>query len=141
MFEGPFGSQLFIFNKNLHKYLNDNVLKYDLNYIQMLFLIRIDKFSNVSQKDLADIFFLTKGYVAKSIKDLENKGFIIRSKGLEDKRQYKMQLTEKALNLIPEFKKINSAWEEKMGLNEINDEFFDTFKKLTRKSIELNEDD
>ena len=141
MDDSPFGSYLFIFNKNLHKYLNNKVLKYDLNYIQTLFLININNFPNVTQKELADIFFLTKGYVAKSIKDLENKNFIIRTKSSHDKRQNNMELTKKSQELIPEFKKISLEWEEKMGLEKIDDDFFKTFKKLTKKSIELNKEE
>lgn len=141
MFESPFGSYLFIFNKNLHKYLNDKVLKYELNYIQMLFLIRINAFENINQKDLADVFFLTKGYVAKAVKDLESKGFITRHKDSKDKRQNYLKLTDKAVMLIPEFKRINTQWEEKMGLKDIDGEFFKIFKELTEKSIELNEEE
>lgn len=141
MFDEPFGSYLFIFNKNLHKYLNNKILKFDLNYIQMLFLIRINSDENINQKDLADIFFLTKGYVTKAIKDLEDKSFITRHRDSQDKRQYYLKLTDKSLELLPVFKDIKDQWEEKMGLKDIDDDFFITFKELVDKSIELNKED
>lgn len=75
--------------------------------------------------------------MAKSIKELENNNFIIRTKSSQDKRQNKMKLTKKYLELISKFKEINNDWWSKMGLNEIDSNFFKTFK-INRKSIELN---
>lgn len=141
MSNAPFGSIVFNLNKNIHKYLNNKVLEYDLNYLQTLFLIRINMNPDITQKELADIFFLTKSYVTKSVKDLEKKGFLIRSKNSEDKRRNNMVLTKKSLELLPKFRKIRDELDEKMKLNEIDDKFFKTLLELTNKSIELNEEE
>lgn len=141
MANAPFGSQLFVFNKNLHKYINDMVLEFDLNYIQMLFLIKINVYPNITQKELAEFFFLTKGYVAKAIKDLENKNFIERVRNPNDKRKYDVKLTEKSQELIPVFENINRKWEKKMGLDKVDSSFFRTFNELTDKSIRIMEDE
>ena len=69
----PLGGILFILHKNQHKYLNDALAKHGLNIIQALFILRINKYEGLSQKDLAETFYLTKGSVAKSLKVLEEK--------------------------------------------------------------------
>ena len=137
----PLGGILFILHKNQHKYLNDALAKYDLNIIQALFILRINKYEGLSQKDLAETFYLTKGSVAKSLKVLEEKNLIKREKLDGDKRKYSLKLTEEGEKLIPIIQKVNRDWEEKMRLYELNNDFMETLKDLTSKAIKLNQDD
>ena len=137
----PLGGILFILHKNQHKYLNDALSKYDLNIIQALFVLRINKYEGLSQKDLAETFYLTKGSVAKSLKVLEEKNLVKREKLDGDKRKYSLKLTEEGEKLIPIIQKVNQDWEEKMRLYELNNDFMETLKDLTSKAIKLNQDD
>ncbi|MDO5820270.1 MAG: MarR family transcriptional regulator [Methanobrevibacter sp.] len=137
----PLGGILFILHKNQHKYLNDSLVKYDLNIIQALFILRINKYEGLSQKDLAETFYLTKGSVAKSLKVLEEKNLVKREKLDGDKRKYSLKLTEEGEKLIPIIQKVNRDWEEKMRLYELNNDFMETLKDLTSKAIKLNQDD
>ena len=137
----PLGGILFILHKNQHKYLNDSLAKHDLNIIQALFILRINKYEGLSQKDLAETFYLTKGSVAKSLKVLEEKNLVKREKLDGDKRKYSLKLTEEGEKLIPIIQKVNRDWEEKMRLYELNNDFMETLKDLTSKAIKLNQDD
>ena len=137
----PLGGILFILHKNQHKYLNDALAKHGLNIIQALFILRINKYEGLSQKDLAETFYLTKGSVAKSLKVLEEKNLIKREKLDGDKRKYSLKLTEEGEKLIPIIQKVNRNWEEKMRLYELNNDFMETLKDLTSKAIKLNQDD
>ena len=137
----PLGGILFILHKNQHKYLNDALAKYDLNIIQALFILRINKYEGLSQKDLAETFYLTKGSVAKSLKVLEEKNLVKREKLDGDKRKYSLKLTEEGEKMIPLIQKVNRDWEEKMRLYELNNDFMETLKDLTSKAINLNQDD
>ena len=121
----PLGGILFILHKNQHKYLNDSLAKHGLNIIQALFILRINKYECLSQKDLAETFYLTKGSVAKSLKVLEEKNLVKREKLDGDKRKYSLK----------------RDWEEKMRLYELNNDFMETLKDLTSKAIKLNQDD
>jgi len=134
------GALLFIFHKNQHKYLNECLANYGLNIMQALFLLRIhysDDF--LSQKDLAEIFYLTKGSVAKSLRKLEDKNLILRERLNDDRRQYHLKLTEEGQKLIPKIKNINKTWEEHMELDKLDSSFMEILKDLTSKSIQLNE--
>lgn len=137
----PLGGILFILHKNQHKYLNDALAKHGLNIIQALFILRINKYEGLSQKDLAETFYLTKGSVAKSLKVLEEKNLVKREKLDGDKRKYSLKLTEEGEKMIPVIQKVNRDWEEKMRLYELNNDFMETLKDLTSKAINLNQDD
>ena len=133
------GDLLFIFHKNHKTYFNNALAEYDLNLIQVLCIARIYNEENLNQKDLSDSLYITKGAITKAIKKLESNGIIIREQSRTDKRHNILRLSEKGKELIPVLEEINSEWEEKMGLDNLDDEFFKTFIELAFKSVELNE--
>ncbi len=135
-----FGADLFAFHKNQHKYINDRLVDFDLNIMQALFIIRLNNYPNTTQKELGEVFFLSKSAVAKSLKQLENKGFLKRIKNPHNKRFYNLQLTDKAFKIIPDIKKLNKKWEREMGFDKIDSSFFETFNDLVQKSIQLNDE-
>lgn len=138
--EKPFGALLFIFTKNQRKYLNDRLKKYNLTIMQFTFLIKIYN-HNCSQADLANYFCVTKGSVAKSLRDLEEKDFVIRERIPENRRKYRLKCTDKAIDLMNVFKEIDKEWEEKVGLSDLNPDFVEKFRKLTVNSVKLNEEE
>lgn len=133
------GDLLFIFHKNHKTYLNNALAKYDLNLIQVLCMLRVYNEENLNQKDLSDSLYITKGAITKAIKKLESNGIIIRQQSKVDKRHNILKLSQKGKDLIPILEEINNEWEEKMGLDKLDDEFFKTFIELAFKSAELND--
>ena len=133
------GDLLFIFHKNHKTYFNNALAEYDLNLIQVLCILRIYNEENLNQKDLSDSLYITKGAITKAIKKLESNGIIIREQSRTDKRHNILRLSKKGKELIPVLEEINNEWEEKMGLDNLDDEFFKTFIELAFKSVELNE--
>ena len=133
------GDLLFIFHKNHKTYFNNALAEYDLNLIQVLCIARIYNEDNLNQKDLSDSLYITKGAITKAIKKLESNGIIIREQSPTDKRQNILKLSKKGKDLIPILEEINRGWEEKMGLDKLDDEFFKTFIALAFKSAELND--
>ena len=102
-------------------------------------MLRVYNEENLNQKDLSDSLYITKGAITKAIKKLESNGIIIREQSSTDKRHNILRLSEKGKNLIPILEEINNEWEEKMGLDKLDDDFFKTFIDLAFKSAELNE--
>jgi len=49
-----------------------------------------------------------------------------------------LKLTKKGYDVLPKAISIFNEWEDKIGLNEVDDSFLETLKKMTYKSIELN---
>jgi len=133
-----FGELLYILHKNNRKYLNDSLAEYDLNLLQAMCMFIMIERKDISQQELTELLFLTKSGITKAIRKLEADGFIERSKSKNDARQYVLNLTQKGKDIIPTLIKIYEEWEEFIGLNELDDEFFETLTKLTYKAIDLN---
>ena len=134
-----FADTLYVFHKNHKNYLNYEFSKYNISLIQVFCIFKIYENEGINQKDLAADLILTKGAITKAIVKLESEGYLTREKLPEDKRYYYLMLTEKGKELIPVMKEINERWEKEIGLDELDSEFLETFKKLTIKSIEMNE--
>ena len=137
------GDLLFIFHKNHKTYLNNAFAKYNLNLIQVLCMLRIFNekelnHSYLNQKDLSDSLYITKGAITKAIKKLESNGIIIREQSQEDKRNNILKLSQKGRELIPILEEINKEWEEQMGLDKLDSEFFIKFIELAHRSARLN---
>ena len=137
------GDILFIFHKNHKTYLNNAFAKYDLNLIQVLCMLRIYNeeelnHSYLNQKDLSDSLYITKGAITKAIKKLESNGIIIREQSQEDKRNNILKLSQKGRELIPILEEINKEWEEQMGLDKLDSEFFIKFIELAHRSARFN---
>ena len=94
--------------------------------------------SYLNQKDLSDSLYITKGAITKAIKKLESNGIIIREQSQEDKRNNILKLSQKGRELIPILEEINKEWEEQMGLDKLDSEFFIKFIELAQRSARLN---
>ena len=134
-----FADTLYVFHKNHKNYLNYEFSKYNISLIQVFCIFKIYENESINQKDLAADLSLTKGAITKVITKLESNGYLTREKLPEDKRYYSLRLTKKGEELIPVMKEINERWEKELGLDEVDPEFLETFKRLTIKSIEMNE--
>lgn len=134
-----FADTLYVFHKNHKNYLNYEFSKYNISLIQVFCIFKIYENECINQQDLAADLSLTKGAITKAIVKLESEGYLTREKLPEDKRYYSLMLTEKGKELIPVMKEINERWEKEIGLDELDSEFLESFKKLTIKSIEMNE--
>ena len=133
-----FGEILYILHKNNRKYLNDSFANYDLNLVQVMCMLTICDKNDITQKQLTEMLYLTKSGITKAINNLEENKFIIKERSKEDQRKFVLKLTKKGYDVLPKAVKIFNEWEEKIGLNEVDDSFLETLKKMTYKSIELN---
>ncbi|KZX13721.1 HTH-type transcriptional regulator SarZ [Methanobrevibacter oralis] len=132
------GDLLYVFHKNHKIYLNNALLKHGISLIQVLCIVMIYTGDELNQKDLADGLYLSKGAITKAINKLEKNSYVTREKLKEDKRQYILKLTPKGESIIPLIEEINNEWEKKMDFKNLTPEFYETFKQLTAKSIDLN---
>lgn len=136
-----FGEILYILHKNNRKYLNDSFAKYDLNLVQVMCMLTICDKNDITQKQLTEMLYLTKSGITKAINNLEENKFIIKERSKEDQRKFVLKLTKKGYDVLPKAISIFNEWEDKIGLNEVDDNFLETLKKMTYKSIELNSED
>lgn len=133
-----FGELLYILHKNNRKYLNNSLAEYDLNLLQAMCILTIEQKNDITQKELTEILYLTKSGITKALNKLQKEGFVIKEKSVNDNRKFILKLTEKGEDIIPILNAINDEWERKIGLRDFDDEFIESLKAITYKSIELN---
>lgn len=91
-----------------------NVLsKYDITVAEQPFFMVIQHHKNITQEELTSIVCVDKAATTRALKSLEKKGFLVRVKDKNDRRQNRVCATEKAQNL---FKEVN---EELIHFNEL----------------------
>lgn len=84
---------------------------------QVMFLLELYRQDGRNQEELSDVLNIDKGTTARAIKKLEEQGFLIREKNIDDKRAYKVYLTDKSKELKNDIYAIMSSWEEVITSN------------------------
>lgn len=94
----------------------------------------------LSQEDLCDIFCQSKGTVAKTLRKLEDKGYIERIINKDNRRKYILKLTKKGEEVIPVLKREVDYCHNSVGLAKISDESMAVIRDVARKSYNLVND-
>ena len=94
----------------------------------------------LSQEDLCDIFCQSKGTVAKTLRKLEDKGYIERIININIRRIYILTLTKEGEEVIPALKREADYWHNSVGFTEVSEETMDVIRTVARKSYNLVND-
>lgn len=94
----------------------------------------------LSQEDLCDIFCQSKGTVAKTLRKLEDKGYIERIINKNNRRKYILTLTKECEDVIPALKREADYWHNSVGFTEVSEETMDVIRTVARKSYNLVND-
>ncbi len=92
-------------------YMSKRMESYNIGRGQLIILLYLSRNGGLSQQDLTDYIKVDKGCIAKSIKSLEEEGYITRSADPDDKRAVKVFLTQKAQDTMPVIEDAISSWE------------------------------
>lgn len=87
--------------RNSQCIINNKLEDYDIGSGQHDFLYILCNNQGISQKELSEKLHIGKATTAKAVKQLEKNGYIRREKDLEDKRFYKLYLTDKGNTIAP----------------------------------------
>ncbi|MBC2850356.1 MarR family transcriptional regulator [Cetobacterium sp. 8H] len=112
--------------------------KFGLGSGQSIFLFQLYKKDGVTQEELANTLYIDKGTTARSLKTLEEQGFIKKEHIISDKRLNIICLTEKALILEEEITSILKKWDTILS-NSLSCEEKSTLLKLLKKISDSNE--
>jgi DNA-binding MarR family transcriptional regulator len=108
--------------------------KYNLGSGQFRLLTTLYKHGDgINQEYFANFLKMDKATAARSIKKMENAGFIIREKDEKDKRAYNVFLTDKAKELQPKIKYILARWTQIL-LKDFSEEEQKTYIDFLKKS-------
>ena len=121
-YEGIYDSSPFIawihnMSKNQMKYLNSRIDELNLGH-EMRFIMMIYDNPDISQDNLVNISGNSKASIAKSLKKLEDGGYIKRSVNPENRRKYMLKTTPKGDEIVPKIRKISKNWEKEVGITD-----------------------
>jgi DNA-binding MarR family transcriptional regulator len=116
-----------------HLYIEEALEEYNLKGPMFAFLLTLSHKEGCSQESLARHFQLSKATVTRAITSLEKEGYIYREKDKEDRRIYRVFISEKGRSLIPV---VNGALREwnRITLSEFSDDEKQTFMKFLDKA-------
>lgn len=80
-----------------------------------LIVLYIDKVPGASQEEIVCFHGLDKGSVARDAKKLEDMGHIYREISPEDRRQYRLYLTEEGKAFLPMIRKVHDEFGERLA--------------------------
>lgn len=112
--------------------------KFGLGSGQSIFLFQLYKKDGITQEELANTLYIDKGTTARSLKTLEEQGFIKKEHIISDKRLNIIYLTEKALKLEEEITNILKKWDGILS-NSLSSEEKETLLQLLKKISDSNE--
>ncbi|MDR0720178.1 MAG: MarR family transcriptional regulator [Treponema sp.] len=93
-----------LYRKNLAN-LGKALKKFNLSAGELPFFMHLRWFDGATAGELSSLLHIDKATTARAVKSLENKGLIKRVRGVEDKRENKLFLTESAKRLFVEIDK------------------------------------
>lgn len=101
------------FNHFLKNKLDDN----NISNGEFIFLFNIFFHEPLSQRELADLLFVSEAYVTKMIKKLEQKNYVERKVDEKNKSIKNLYLTKTGKALTLNLLKITRQWESKLTLS------------------------
>ena len=135
----PFVAWIHNISKNQMKYLNSHIKDMNLGH-EMRYIMAIFDNPGISQDDLVNMFGQSKATVAKSLKKLEDDGYIKREVNPENRRKYMLNTTSKADYLVPKIRKISKDWEKEVGITDDDYELKKRIKEIAINGMKLTED-
>jgi DNA-binding MarR family transcriptional regulator len=125
---------------NYNNYLKDKLEDIEITYGELTYIYNIKFFPSISQRELAEILFVSEANVAKMVKKLVNKEIVEKRKDENNKSRNILRLTEKGEELFVKVNLITCGWEREITKNLSNEEFF-KFKEqlydLIKQSTEI----
>ena len=104
-------SSFSILHRQSDVFLSRRLSNLGLNATQFAYLMCLSENPGSSQEQLSSLMRIDKGSVSKSVHQLVDLGYITHTISETDKRQYKLYLSEKTTELLPQFQEIVMEYE------------------------------
>ncbi|AUB58338.1 MULTISPECIES: MarR family winged helix-turn-helix transcriptional regulator [Methanobacterium] len=135
----PFRGILSIIIRNHFIFMNRELKHLELTEGQVPCIIAISKRPGITQDDLARMFHIDKGTIARAIRKLEEKNRVSKVPDPENRRRYLLSLTKEGEELIPEILLAEKKWENiifKGFSDEERGELLKGMEKMAENSLE-----
>ena len=109
-FGTSFYRQITYLNRLRRKFMAKKLKDYGLKGSMYMFMSSLERNPGANQDFLVARFIMDKGNVARTAKKLEDLEYIVREIDPQDRRQYKLYLTEKGMQLVPIIREYLTEW-------------------------------
>ncbi|RIP37350.1 MarR family transcriptional regulator [Staphylococcus gallinarum] len=116
----------YVSSKEIIKKYTSYLKEFDLTYTGYIVLLAIEVEDKINIKTLGERVYLDSGTLTPLLKKLEKKGYVTRTRELDDERNLQIALTEKGINV-------------KEPLFGISKKVFSEFDMEKEEAIELKE--
>ena len=108
----PIGKYISQIYRKGNSFISKEISKFGIGSGQIMFLIELYKNVGISQEELSEILNIDKATTCRAIKKLEKEELLIKVKDENDKRAYKLYLTEKSKSIEDNIKNALNEWEK-----------------------------
>ena len=108
----PIGKYISQIYRKGNSFISKEISKFGIGSGQIMFLIELYKNDGISQEELSEILNIDKATPGRAIKKLEKEELLIKVKDENDKRAYKLYLTEKSKSIEDNIKNALNEWEK-----------------------------
>ena len=123
---------LYVCSKEIIKKYKPILDKYDLTYTQYITMMVLLEKRKINVKELGNYLFLDSGTLTPLLKKLENKGYIKRTRSLEDERNLVIEISKKGEELKNE---LFGVPEQMCKCVNLNKEEIDILSNLLNKML------
>ncbi len=128
----PLYIPLNIILKGHNKYFEKELEGTNITPSELPYLMRINVEEGITQRQLAELFYVSEAIVTRSVKSLEKKGYIIRNIDPTNKTKRLLSTSEKGKSICENSIGINNNWET-IITKTLNEEEKEILTKLVLK--------
>ncbi len=99
-----------ILNRTFQTYISKAISDEALTYSDSIFLVNIGNREGTNQEEIADLLVIDTAAVARSVKNMEQKGYIKTKRSENDKRVKELYLTDRGKKLCQFLRQLNTQW-------------------------------
>ncbi|MBW4080580.1 MarR family winged helix-turn-helix transcriptional regulator [Paenibacillus sp. S150] len=99
-----------ILNRTFVSFISKSLSAKDLSYSDSIFLVNIGDNEGTTQEELAHFLAIDKAAIARSVKNMEGKGYVRTGRSKADKRAKELYLSESGKELYQYMQLLNHQW-------------------------------
>lgn len=140
--EIPLGKLVLIISRSNFLYLKNHLKDLDLKGYQITMLFEVYKGKNISQHEIGSNYNIDKGVISRTLKKLEDDGFISRETDENNRRRNIVSLTKKGEEAVEEIINIFDQWESEIyeGIDIEKDVLHEVLKTIAIKAIAMTKE-
>jgi DNA-binding MarR family transcriptional regulator len=92
------------------KYMSKSIGTEDISFSDSIFLVNIGEKEGTSQDEIATALAIDKAAVARSVKNLTQRGYVLARQSPYDKRAKELYLSRKGNDLFHDVMKLHETW-------------------------------